>query len=111
MKIKIKGVSYKIKFVNLIDGSEDILGQTRYEDKLILIKLGLGSKVIETISHELYHATLYECGLKNEAWDEELISWFSHHYKEIGLNLVSLMKLYNKGFDIEFKRLFKNYNK
>ena len=108
MKIKIKGVSWKIKFVDIIANEDNVLGQTQYGNKVILIKKGLGSEVVETMVYEIYHATLYECGLKHQAWDEELVSWFSHHFKEVGVNLVSLLKVCDKGLMKEFGKLVKN---
>lgn len=64
VKLKIKGSIWKIKFVKEIDKSDDkVLGLTLYDTKTIYVLNNLnGTLFEETLTHELLHATLYECG-------------------------------------------------
>lgn len=74
VKLKIKGSTWKIKFVNEIDKSDDkVLGLTLYDTKIIYVLNNLNETLFEeTLTHELLHATLYECG-SDLCHDEQII--------------------------------------
>ena len=64
MKIKIKGAEWEVEFVEQMSQYEDcVCGLTKDDERKILILKGQNKKSLkDTISHELIHAYLFECG-------------------------------------------------
>jgi len=91
MKIKIKGEDWNINFIDIIDNDFSIYGQCKFNEKLILLRKGLRLNILlETIAHEIYHATLRECGLRDESVDEDLVNWFSYNFQEVNNNVFKI---------------------
>lgn len=86
--IKVKGVPYKIKFVDDLDDKE---GFCETKDKIIVIKKSEDKKeFIDTVVHELYHAYFSECGLESYSCDEILIYWLAKHFFDIDLEVCKI---------------------
>lgn len=62
MKFKCNNTEYQIKEVDNIELSESLIGQTRYQEKTILLKKLDQDLMIKTLKHELTHVWLYEYG-------------------------------------------------
>lgn len=60
---------YTIYDVDKIEGKDSYIGETRYEQGIILIEKGSFHEMIDTLGHELAHVWLYENG---------------HHYQDGG---------------------------
>lgn len=61
-KFKINGKTYSIYDVDKIEGKDSYIGETRYEQGIILIEKGPTQEMIDTVGHELAHVWLYENG-------------------------------------------------
>lgn len=53
---------YTIYDVDRIEGKDSYIGETRYEQGIILIEKGPTQEMIDTVGHELAHVWLYENG-------------------------------------------------
>lgn len=62
MKFICNKTEYEIKEVEHIELTEEIMGQTRYQEKTILLKQLSRDVMIKTLKHELMHVWLYEYG-------------------------------------------------
>lgn len=62
MKFKCNNTEYEIKEVDNIELSESLIGQTRFQEKTILLKKLDQDLMIKTLKHELTHVWLYEYG-------------------------------------------------
>lgn len=80
-KIKIKGKTYKIQFVDCLDLC---CGLTNVETKTISIDNNLEKgTTFEAIVHELIHAYFYECGLDEYFNDEKLVTFIARHFFDV----------------------------
>lgn len=57
---------YTIYNVNRIQGKENYVGRSHYEDKTIFIEKGKFKDMMLTLKHELMHVWLYENGHTNQ---------------------------------------------
>ena len=82
MKINIKGVKYSVDFVNNVcDDNKNVVGSTCYSEKSIKLLNDVSfDNMCENISHELYHAFMYVCGLDDYCDDERLIHFLGRQY-------------------------------
>ena len=98
MTLNIKGVKYTISFKDkpfaeggfscVLDGCCD------YDQKEIKIrKIEDKARLLNVISHELFHAYLYECGLDDYASNETLITWLGNHFAAIS---TGALEIFNK---------------
>lgn len=78
MKIRILGIDYSVREVQLINDDDTIMGLCRYQANEILIKKGLSDadKKI-TLIHEILHAVLGQLGFENENDNENMIKSLS----------------------------------
>ena len=112
IKLKIKGSSWKIKFVNEIDKSDDkVLGLTLFNTKTIYVLNNLNETLFEeTLTHELLHATLYECG-SNMCYDEQLMFLMTNAFNSVADSIETILlaqqKEIEKSLDYSF---FENKN-
>ncbi len=86
MKIKIKGNSYLVKFVDFIKKDEDTETVGDFVKNTKTIRIVKGKTVnftADTILHELVHAFLYECGLDDCCSDEDIVCWMSRQLLDI----------------------------
>lgn len=92
VKLKIKGSIWKIKFVKEIDKSDDkVLGLTLYDTKTIYVLNNLnGTLFEETLTHELLHATLYECG-SYLCHDEQLIFLMTNVFNSVADSIKTIL--------------------
>lgn len=78
MKIRILGIDYSVREVQIINDDDTIMGLCRYQANEILIKKGLSDadKKI-TLIHEILHAVLGQLGFDNENDNENMIKSLS----------------------------------
>lgn len=78
MKIRILGIDYSVREVQIINDDDMIMGLCRYQANEILIKKGLSDadKKI-TLIHEILHAVLGQLGFENENDNENMIKSLS----------------------------------
>ena len=78
MKIRILGIDYSVREVQIINDNDTIMGLCRYQANEILIKKGLSDadKKI-TLIHEILHAVLGQLGFENENDNENMIKSLS----------------------------------
>lgn len=78
MKIRILGIDYSVREVQVINDDDTIMGLCRYQANEILIKKGLSDadKKI-TLIHEILHAVLGQLGFENENDNENMIKSLS----------------------------------
>lgn len=78
MKIRILGIDYSVREVQIINDDDTIMGLCRYQANEILIKKGLSDadKKI-TLIHEILHAVLGQLGFENENDNENMIKSLS----------------------------------
>lgn len=85
-KIKICGVPYKIKEVDVIDEADEgiIQGKIIYSQGLILIKKGLPKKLKKSvIFHEVLHGILVQLGYNEQSADETFVQSVSNAMYQI----------------------------
>lgn len=61
---------YTIYDVNKIEGKENYVGRSHYDDRTIYIEKGTKKDMLLTLKHELMHVWLYENGHTNQNNDE-----------------------------------------
>lgn len=61
---------YTIYNVGKIEGKENYVGRSHYEDRTIYIEKGNYEDMLLTLKHELMHVWLYENGHANQNGDE-----------------------------------------
>ena len=61
---------YSIYDVDRIEGKENYVGRSHYEDRTIYIEKGKYEDMMLTLKHELMHVWLYENGYTNQNNDE-----------------------------------------
>lgn len=61
---------YTIYDVDKIQGKENYVGRSHYEDRTIYIEKGSPEDMLLTLKHELMHVWLYENGHTNQHNDE-----------------------------------------
>ncbi len=61
---------YTIYDVDRIEGKENYVGRSHYEDKTIYVEKGDIENMLITLKHELMHVWLYENGYTNQNQDE-----------------------------------------
>ena len=78
MKIRILGIDYSVREVQIINDDDTIMGLCRYQANEILIKKGLSDadKKI-TLIHDILHAVLGQLGFENENDNENMIKSLS----------------------------------
>ena len=78
MKIRILGIDYSVREVQIINDDDTIMVLCRYQANEILIKKGLSDadKKI-TLIHEILHAVLGQLGFENENDNENMIKSLS----------------------------------
>lgn len=62
VEFKINGKTYTIYDVDKIEGKDSYIGETRYENGIVLIEKGSMKEMLDTVRHELAHIWLYENG-------------------------------------------------
>ena len=80
-KIKIAGIPYKVKEVNVIDEPEEgvVRGRIDYSSGVIYIKKDQPKKLKkETLIHEVIHGILVEIGRGDLSCDESLVQSFAN---------------------------------
>ena len=65
-KFKINNKIYTIFDVNRIEGKENYVGQSRYDEGYIYIEQSSFKQMMLTLKHELMHVWLYENGHTNQ---------------------------------------------
>ena len=69
-KFEINNHIYTIYNVNKIEGKENYVGRSHYEDKTIYVEKGTNEQMLLTLKHELMHVWLFENGHTNQNNDE-----------------------------------------
>lgn len=69
-KFEINNNIYTIYDVDKIQGKENYVGRSHYEDRTIYVEKGTKEDMLLTLKHELMHVWLYENGHKNQNNDE-----------------------------------------
>lgn len=67
VEFKINGKTYTIYDVDKIDGKNSYIGETQYDEGVVLIERGTKQNMIDTLGHELAHIWLYENGHSYQA--------------------------------------------
>lgn len=62
LKFNINDKTYNVYEVDKIYGKDSYIGETRYDNGVILIEKGTMQQMIDTLKHELAHVWLYENG-------------------------------------------------
>lgn len=65
-KFEINNHIYTIYNVDKIEGKENYVGRSHYDDRTIYIEKGSKKDMLLTLKHELMHVWLYENGHKNQ---------------------------------------------
>ena len=69
-KFEINNNIYTIYDVDKIDGKENYVGRSHYDDRTIYIEKEKNYNMLLTLKHELMHVWLYENGHTNQNNDE-----------------------------------------
>lgn len=69
-KFEINNNIYTIYNVDKIEGKENYVGRSHYDDRTIYIEKGNKEDMLLTLKHELMHVWLYENGHTNQNNDE-----------------------------------------
>ena len=69
-KFQINNHIYTIYNVEKIQGKDNYVGRSHYEDKTLYIEYGTKKQMLLTLKHELMHVWLYENGHTNQNNDE-----------------------------------------
>ena len=101
-KFEINNNIYTIYDVDKIEGKENYVGRSHYDDKTIYIEKGTKEDMLLTLKHELMHVWLYENGHTNQNNEEtfgyedvcELVA-----YSNNSINRITNLYLKNKGLD------------
>ena len=73
-KFEINNNIYTIYDVDKIEGKENYVGRSHYDDRTIYIEKGTKEDMLLTLKHELMHVWLYENGHTNQN-DEETFGY------------------------------------
>lgn len=101
-KFEINNEIYTIYNVDKIEGKENYVGRSHYDDKTIYIEKGAKEDMLLTLKHELMHVWLYENGHTNQNNEEtfdyedvcELVA-----YSNDSINRITNLYLKSKGLD------------
>lgn len=69
-KFEINNHIYTIYNVDKIEGKENYVGRSHYDDRTIYVEKGTKKDMLLTLKHELMHVWLYENGHTNQNNDE-----------------------------------------
>lgn len=69
-KFEINNNIYTIYDVDKIEGKENYVGRSHYDDKTIYVEKGTKEDMLLTLKHELMHVWLYENGHTNQNNEE-----------------------------------------
>ena len=69
-QFEINNHIYTIYDVDKIQGKDNYVGRSHYNDRTIYIEKGKMDEMLITLKHELMHVWLYENGHKNQNNDE-----------------------------------------
>ena len=69
-KFEINNNIYTIYDVDKIQGKENYVGRSHYDDRTIYVEKGTKEDMLLTLKHELMHVWLYENGHTNQNNDE-----------------------------------------
>ena len=69
-KFEINNNIYTIYNVDKIEGKENYVGRSHYEDKTVYVEKGTNEQMLLTLKHELMHVWLFENGHTNQNNDE-----------------------------------------
>lgn len=62
LKFSINNKQYTIYDINKIEGKPSYVGESQYDEGIILIEEGSKEQMLTTLKHELAHVWLYENG-------------------------------------------------
>ena len=62
LKFSINNKQYTIYDINTIEGKPSYVGESQYDEGIILIEEGTKEQMLTTLKHELAHVWLYENG-------------------------------------------------
>lgn len=99
----IKGRKYKLKVVSVIDNDSNVVGMCYKKEHLIkVVKDNNMEESLKTIIHELLHAYIYECGLKDDSSNEDVVVYFELNFLPFLLTFLNGIKIVypNKEEDI-----------
>jgi len=101
-KFEINNNIYTIYDVDKIEGKENYVGRSHYDDKTIYIEKGTKEDMLLTLKHELMHVWLYENGHTNQN-DEETFGYEDVcelvAYSNNSINRITNLYLKNKRLD------------
>ena len=99
----IKGRKYKLKEVSVIDNDSNVVGMCYKKEHLIkVVKDNNMEESLKTIIHELLHAYIYECGLKDDSSNEDVVVYLELNFLPFLLTFLNGIKIVypNKEEDI-----------
>lgn len=99
----IKGRKYKLKVVSVIDNDSNVVGMCYKKEHLIkVVKDNNMEESLKTIIHELLHAYIYECGLKDDSSNEDVVVYLELNFLPFLLTFLNGIKIVypNKEKDI-----------
>ncbi len=99
----IKGRKYKLKVVSVIDNDSNVVGMCYKKEHLIkVVKDNNMEESLKTIIHELLHAYIYECGLKDDSSNEDVVVYLELNFLPFLLTFLNGIKIVypNKEEDI-----------
>lgn len=93
-EVIIKGVKYKIKFLNDVFVLNDSVVDATcdYLNKIITINKN-AMDIDKVIRHELTHAFFNECNLPSYSNDETLVNWIAYAIPDIENSLKEIKKI------------------
>lgn len=101
-KFEINNNIYTIYDVDKIEGKENYVGRSHYDDRTIYIEKGTKEDMLLTLKHELMHVWLYENGHTNQN-DEETFGYEDVcelvAYSNNSINRITNLYLKSKGLD------------
>lgn len=101
-KFEINNKIYTIYDVDKIEGKENYVGRSHYDDKTIYVEKGTKEDMLLTLKHELMHVWLYENGHTNQN-DEETFGYEDVcelvAYSNNSINRITNLYLKNKRLD------------
>lgn len=92
--INIRGRKYSIQVTDIIDNEIKYAGLCDPINKIIYIKLGETiEETLNTLIHELVHAFLFECGLKQQAKDETINDYIEAQFLHFLKSFIDSIKI------------------
>ena len=90
----IKGRKYKLKVVSVIDNDSNVVGMCYKKEHLIkVVKDNNMEESLKTIIHELLHAYIYECGLKDDSSNEDVVVYLELNFLPFLLTFLNGIKI------------------